>query len=84
MSCVTESSELQSALLVKCLPVPGEKLNIVWMWVLPLNGAHIEIHWAHKELCEVQGFNSVDFSSIFLRLNVYKVLFYYHVKPEIL
>jgi len=33
---VTESSELQSPLLMKCLPIPGEKLNIVLMCVVPL------------------------------------------------
>jgi len=40
MSCMTESSELQSALPMKCLPVPGKKLNIVLM----CHGAHIEIY----------------------------------------
>jgi hypothetical protein len=36
VSCVIESSELQSALPMKCLPVPVQKLNIVLMCVVPL------------------------------------------------
>jgi len=36
MSCVTESSELQSALPMKCLPVPVQKLNKVLMCVVLL------------------------------------------------
>jgi len=36
MNCVTESSELQSALQKKCLPVPGEKLSIIMMCIMPL------------------------------------------------
>jgi hypothetical protein len=36
MRCVTESFELQSALLMKCLPIPGNKLNVVWMCIVPL------------------------------------------------
>jgi hypothetical protein len=36
MTCVTESSELQSPLPMKCFPIPGEKLNIVLMCVVPL------------------------------------------------
>jgi len=59
MSYVTESSELQSALPKKCLPVPVQKLNIVLMCVCvcvcrATNGAHIETYRAYKELCEVQ------------------------------
>jgi hypothetical protein len=33
---MTESSELQSALPMKCLPLPNEKLNIVLTCVVPL------------------------------------------------
>jgi hypothetical protein len=36
MSCVTEPSELQNALTMKCLPVPVQKLYIVLMCVVPL------------------------------------------------
>jgi len=36
MSRVTELSQLHSALPMKCLPVPGEKINIVLMRVVPL------------------------------------------------
>jgi len=35
-NCVTESSELQSALPMKWLPVPGEKLSIFLMCVVSL------------------------------------------------
>jgi hypothetical protein len=35
MRCVTESSGPQSAFPMKCLPVSGEKLNIVLMCVVP-------------------------------------------------
>jgi hypothetical protein len=36
MRCWTESSELQSALPMKRLPTPGQKLNIVLIGVVPL------------------------------------------------
>jgi len=36
ISYMPESSELQSALPTKCLPVPIQKLNIVLMYVVPL------------------------------------------------
>jgi hypothetical protein len=36
MNCVTESSELQSELPVKCLQVLVQKLNVVLMCVVPL------------------------------------------------
>jgi hypothetical protein len=38
MSCVTESSELQSILPMKCLPIPCDKLNIILMCAVPLMG----------------------------------------------
>jgi hypothetical protein len=36
MSCVTDSSELHSALPSKCSPLHGEELNIVLMCVMPV------------------------------------------------
>jgi len=36
MSYMTESSELQSVLPMKFLQIPGEKLNIILMFVMPL------------------------------------------------
>jgi len=36
MSSLTESSKLQSALPMKCFPVPGEKLGIVLMCAVRL------------------------------------------------
>jgi len=39
MSCVTESSELQSALPMERWPKSGQKLNVVFMCVVPLTVA---------------------------------------------
>jgi hypothetical protein len=36
ISCMTESSELQIVLPVKCLPVPGKELNVILMCVMLL------------------------------------------------
>jgi len=36
MSCTTESSQLQSPLPIKFLPIPVQKLNIILMCVMPL------------------------------------------------
>jgi hypothetical protein len=36
MSCVTELSELQCRLPMKCLPLCGEKVNIIFLCVVPL------------------------------------------------
>jgi len=36
LSFMIESSELQSALPMKCMPVPDEKLSVVWMYIVPL------------------------------------------------
>jgi hypothetical protein len=60
MSCVIESSEVQGALPMKCLPIPGETLN---------NGAHIEIYWAHKKLCDVHCLNIIElFNKLYVML----------------
>jgi len=36
MRCLTELSELQSVLPNKCLTIAGEKLNIIFMCVVPI------------------------------------------------
>jgi len=42
MSCVTELSELQSALPMKYLSVPVQKLNIVLMCVILTSAEHVK------------------------------------------
>jgi len=83
MSYVTESSELQSALPKKCLPVPVQKLNIVLMCVCvcvcrATNGAHIETYRAYKELCEVQSLKIYRFLQYTLWLKIC-IMFYFIV-----
>jgi hypothetical protein len=71
MSSVTESSELQNALLMKCLSRSGENLNIVYE-CCTTNGAHIEIYRVHKKLCEMQWLKVYQFLRHALWLKIYK------------
>jgi hypothetical protein len=52
--CMTESSELQSASPMKWLPVPGEKLNIVLICVVPLMVAILRATEHNTKFCELQ------------------------------
>jgi len=76
MSCLTEPSELQSALPMKCLPVSGYKLNIVLMCVVQPIGAHTDICWARKKMYR--------FLQSTLWLKTYNVLLYCNLGPGIL
>jgi hypothetical protein len=48
------------------------------------NGAHTEICWVHKELCEVHCLKMWRFIQYILRLKIYNVLSHGHLKPDIL
>lgn len=81
MSCVTES-ELQSALPKKCLPVPGEKLNIVLicfvsLMVPLLRSSERTIYGVRSS---VSNFIVHPIHSVVE--DTYNVLFYYHVRPD--
>jgi hypothetical protein len=79
MSCVTKSSELQSALTFKGLALPGEKLNIVPMCAAT-NGAHIEICWAQWETLWGPAFAST-FRTVCI--NIREVLLVLQQKTEV-
>jgi hypothetical protein len=85
MSCVTELSELQSVLPMKCVPV-----STWWETEYHLDvccateGGHIEICRAHKELYEVLCLKMYRLLQYILWLKVYDVSFYCHLKPDIL
>jgi hypothetical protein len=48
------------------------------------NGAHIEIYWAYKKLCEVQCLEIYQFFQYTSWLKMYNVLFYCHLSLDIL
>jgi len=48
---------------MKCLPIPGKKLNIVLM-CHAINDTHTEMYYAYKKLCEMQCLKCISFSNI--------------------
>jgi hypothetical protein len=56
MKYTRESSELQSLLPINSLPVPGEKLNIILMCVVPLMVPTLRSTEHIKKLHELQFF----------------------------
>jgi len=50
---MTEPSKLQSILPVTCLPVPGEKLGIILMYVMP-PVVYVLRSTDHATNCEIQ------------------------------
>jgi hypothetical protein len=82
MNFVTEPSELQSAVTVNCLLIPGEKLNIVFMCIVPLVVSKLK-YPEHKKLCEFQCLKMYRFFQYASLLNIY-ILLYCHLRPDIL
>jgi len=75
MSCLTESPKLLDMLLVKCLPISGDNLNNVLMYVVPLalrSAEHI------SKLCKVQSLEMYRFLWYTSWLKIYTVLFYWY------
>jgi hypothetical protein len=76
VSCVSESLELQKALQVKCLPLTGHILNIVWMCVVPLMLLIL------RSTCDIQNLKMYRYLQYTLWLNIYKCLFHCHLRPD--
>jgi len=81
MSCVTESSELQSSLPTKCLPVPGNELNIAFMCVVPLMVPIFRSTEHIRNSCVVQYFKMYQFLQYTVSFEVHNISFYYQ-RPD--
>jgi len=79
ISCLTELSELQYVLPMKCLPMPGKKLNIILMCVfLILRSAEHIRNFVRSTIWKYINFPNT------LWIEIYNILFYYHLRPDIL
>jgi hypothetical protein len=67
MSCVAEPSELHSALPMKCLSVPGEKLHVVLMCVVLLMVPILRYTEHVRNFVRSSVWTSVDFYSTLYR-----------------
>jgi len=73
MSYVTESSDLQSLLPMKCLPVPGKKLNIVLLCFVPQ---------MVPTMRSTEHIRMYQFLQYTLWLKIF-ILFYCHLRPNL-